>query len=64
MERIVVSTFKSSANGQVPIYKYGLKTPFLLFIIWKIENVLLKSFLPVIKLILNIQLYFYSSHII
>ena len=33
-------------NGQVPIEKYGLKAPFLLFNIWKIENVLLRCFPP------------------
>ena len=38
--------------GQVPIEKYGLKTPFLLFNIWKIEKVLLRCFPPVTKLIL------------
>ena len=32
--------------GQVPIEKYGLKTMFLLFNIYKKENVLLKCFPP------------------
>ena len=42
--------------GQEPIEKYGLKTQFLLFNIYKIEKVLLKCFPPppppVTKLIL------------
>ena len=32
--------------GQVSIEKYGLKTPFLLFNIYKIEKVLLRCFPP------------------